>query len=189
MKLSQLLLSVLAAALFSSPASAALLTGVSGSNTVTNYSGAALVSFDLDLKDFTSTTLNFIVEQDDLLASTLSLNALVRNLSGAGINNFRFSSQGISFLAAGSVTPAFGTLGSVSMDAGGATIDFATPEFAEFQFGNPLALAGASDWILDMSNLRAGDTFSITAAVPEPGTMGLMLAGLALVGARRRQRR
>ena len=181
-------LGLLAALALSGSANAALLTGSTGTHQVTDYSGAGIVSFDLDLRDFSATTLGFVLEQGDL-GGPLSLNALVRNLAGAGIERFTFRLQGIGFAGAGSVTPAFGTLGRVEAGEFAAAIDFAAPEYAEFQFGN--VLGGGRDWLLDTAGLRAGDAFTITASVPEPSTSLLMLPMLCLAGlvaARRRQR-
>ena len=164
---------------------AAILTGTTGSNTVTDYSGAGLASFDLDLATFTPTTFSFVLEAGDL-AGPLAFNALVRNLAGTALDEFSFSLNGIAFVAAGSVTPAFGTVGSTTSGAHTANVVFSAPEWAEFQFGNALGVPGATDWLLDTNGLRAGDTFTITAAtvaaaeVPEPSTA--LLAMTALLG-------
>jgi hypothetical protein len=164
---------------------AAILTGTTGSNTVTDYSGAGLASFDLDLATFTPTTFSFVLEAGDL-AGPLAFNALVRNLAGTALDEFSFSLNGIAFFAAGSVTPAFGTVGSTTYGAHMANVVFSAPEWAEFQFGNALGAPGASYWLLDTRGLRAGDTFTITAAtvaaaeVPEPSTA--LLAMTALLG-------
>lgn len=190
MKLSKLFLSFVAALVMSTAANAAILTSSTG-NVVTDYSTPSLVSFDLDLEDFSSTTLNFMIEQDDLLAP-LSLNAIIRNLSGVELERFSFSLDGIAFLAAGSVTPTFGTIGQTSFDSDSASIAFSTPEWAEFHFGNPTGVAGDSDWVLSTAGLAAGDMFSITATVPEPSSLSLVLAAMALIGAvamRRRDQR
>lgn len=181
MKLRSTILALIGAFVIASPASAVVVSSTSGSNAVTDYSGAAQVSFDLDLASLSSTTIHFLIEEDDLVSGTLNLNALVRNLSGSGIERFIFSVQGISFAGAGSVTPTFGTLGAVNYSSSAAGISFKTPEFAEFYFGNPLGNAGQADWQLNLAGLRAGDAFSITAAVPEPGSITLMLAGLGLL--------
>jgi len=63
-----------------------------------------------------------------------------------------------------------------------AVIDFGTPEFAEFHFGNPFAASNKLDWLLDTTGMRAGDRFAITATVPEPSTLTLLLSALALLG-------
>jgi hypothetical protein len=175
----------LAAALALPQAQAAILTGTTGSNTVTDYSGAGLASFDLDLATFTPTTFSFVLEAGDL-AGPLAFNALVRNLAGTALDEFSFTLNGIAFFAAGSVTPAFGTVGGVTSGAHTANVVFSAPEWAEFQFGNALAVPGAADWLLDTRGLRAGDTFTITAAtaaaaeVPEPSSA--LLAMTALLG-------
>lgn len=181
MKLNKLLMAATTALVLSGAANAAVLTSASGLNVVTNYSTSSLVAFDLDLQDFSSTRLNFVLEDGDLLGP-LSMNALVRNLSGYGLSHFTFSLQGITFAAPGSVTPAFGTIKQMTFNNSGAAISFATPEFAEFQFGNPFSLNNKSDWLLDTTGLRAGDAFSITATVPEPSTLTLLLSALALAG-------
>lgn len=193
MKLSKLFFSFLAALAMSTAANAAILTSSTGSsaNVVTDYSTPSLVSFDLDLEDFSSTTLNFMIEQDDLLGP-LSLNAIIRNLSGVGLERFTFTLDGIPFFAAGSVTPTFGTIGQTTFDSDSASIAFSTPEWAEFHFGNPTGVAGDSNWVLSTAGLAAGDSFSITATVPEPSSLSLMLAAMALIGAvavRRRDQR
>jgi hypothetical protein len=183
----------LASALTLSPAGhAAVLTGssVHGGNAVADYSTPGAVSFDLDLEHFAPTRLDFRLEADDLLGP-LSLNAIVRNLSGAALTAFDFRLEGIRFAQAGSVTPTFGTLGRIAYGSDYASIDFQTPEWAEFHVGDPLGAAGATDWLLNTAGLRAGDTFSITAEVPEPSTAALMLSSLCMSGLlalRRRQR-
>lgn len=180
MKTIKLLAGALGALALCGSANAAILTSSSGSpgNSVADYSKASAVSFDLDLKDFSATTLNFVVEEADLLSPHLTLSAIVRNLSGNGLEQFRFAVHGISFAAAGSVTPTFGTLGNVTFRDNMASIAFSSPEWAEFHFGDPFA-AGQHDWLLSSAGLRAGDTFSITTSVPEPATVSLMLAALA----------
>lgn len=174
------------------PANAAVLltTGGSSANTITDYSTAGAVSFDLDLENFNAATLRFALEEGDLLGP-LSLNAIVRNLSGAALNGFQFRLTGIAFAAPGSVTPTFGTLGEVEHGEDYASIAFASPEWAEFHFGNPLDTQGTSNWLLDTRGLHAGDTFVISANVPEPSSLALMLPTLCMAGwmaARRRRK-
>jgi hypothetical protein len=189
MKLSKLC-AFAGALVLSGAANAALLTGSAGSNPVEDFSGAGSVAFNLDLRDFSSTTLHFVLEADDL-QGPLSFDALVRNLAGADLNRFSFSLQGIRFAGAGSVTPSFGSVASIDAGATAAAIDFATPEYAEFQFGDVFGLVGQSDWLLDTAGLQAGDRFSVTATVPEPSTAALVLPMLCLglMAAARRRRK
>lgn len=190
MKLSHLFAALGAALALSSAANAAILTSSTGSsaNTVTSYSTPGLVAFDLDLQNFSGARLDFVIEEEDLLGP-LGMNALVRNLSGEGLGRFAFQLGGIAFSAAGSVTPSFGTVSNVQYSSQAAVIAFAKPEFAEFQFGNPFGLNGKTDWFFDTTGLRAGDTFSITASVPEPSSQMLLLAALAVFGVAAAQRR
>ncbi len=183
MKLTQLFIAALAAAAMSGPASAVILTGTSGSsaNIVTDYSAPAQLAFDLDLHNFASTQFTFKLEDSDLLGP-LAMNAVIRNLSGGALNQFRFTLAGIAFDSAGSVTPTFGTIGQAGIDGNGALIEFATPEWAEFHFGNPFSAGSKNDWTLNTQGLRAGDLFSITATVPEPSSMMLLVAALAMLG-------
>jgi hypothetical protein len=172
------------------PANAAVLltTGGSTANTITDYRGQGAVSFDLDLENFNAATLRFSLEEEDLLGP-LSLNAIVRNLSGTAMNQFHFRLNGISFAAPGSVTPTFGTLGELKHGENHAGIGFASPEWAEFHFGNPLGLHGASNWLLDTRGLNVGDTFVISAEVPEPSTLALLLPTLCMAGLMATRRR
>lgn len=129
-----------------------------------------------------------MIEEDEL-QGPLSLNAVVRNLSGAAVRRFTFTPDGITFAAAGSVTSTFGAVGSVGHTGNLASIGFAQPEFAKFYFDNPFGANGKTDWLLSTANLRAGDAFSITAAVPEPAGIALMLLAMgALLAAKRRNK-
>lgn len=182
----------LAALALSHGANAAILLSTNGSpaNLTTDYSAPGVVSFNLELNDFSATKLNFALEEADL-SGPLSLSAMILNLTGTPISQFGFVLQGISFAGAGSVAPTFGTLGKVRHDSGSVGIGFAHAEPAEFHFGNPLGLQGQSDWLLHTAGLRAGDRFSIVAQVPEPPTGALVLPMLcmaALMAARRRKK-
>lgn len=174
---------------FSSSANAALLVSSNGApgNTVTDYSAAGLVSFDLELLDFSGARLNFVLEEADL-AGPLSLNALIKNMTLLSLPKFSFGLHGISFASSGSVTAGFGTIGSVSTTPDTARIVFSQGETTDFYFGNPLGNAGQFDWVLDTTGMQAGDRFSIVAQVPEPASLALMLPLLAGLAAARRKR-
>lgn len=178
----------IAALAFSTSAHAVVLHSTSGSaaNTVTDYSAAGVVSFDLELRDFQSTTLNFVLEQSDL-AGPLSFSAIIANLVGLPLDRLNFTLQGITYAAAGSVSSFSGATASYSSN--NALIKFPNGETADILFGNPTLLDGRSDWLLDTTGLSAGDTFSIVAQVPEPSTVAMvlpLLAGLLLTRRRKR---
>lgn len=164
-------------------AAAATFTGASGSGSnVVDYSSDSLLSFDLDLVNFSPVTLNFVVDADDLSSPYLSFNFLARNLTGDLFERFHVSLNGVTFSGIGTVTPTFGTLVSSGSGATAAWVIFSPPEPAELYFGNPLGLGGQSDWVLNLSGKNNGDVFTITTAVPEPATWMTMLAGLTLLG-------
>ena len=95
MTITKSILAFTAAMTLAASSQAAMLVTSTGS-TVTDYSGAGSISFDLDLETLGTSQLSFVIEEEDLLGP-LSLNAIVRNLSGAALNQFVFKLQGIRF--------------------------------------------------------------------------------------------
>ncbi|QYF93592.1 PEP-CTERM sorting domain-containing protein [Massilia sp. PAMC28688] len=192
MTVKQLLVSVLGAMAFAGSANAALLssTTTGAGNVVTDYSTGSQVSFDLDLAQLSHTSLTYTVEAADLANPYLSFNALVRNLSGSALHGFALYLDGIAFGPAnGSVTPAFGSVGTVTRTDGKLAITFSAPEYAELHIGNPVLEADKFDWQLATAGLAVGDRFVITSAVPEPGNLTLMLAGMGACAMLRRRRK
>ncbi|HTE14133.1 MAG TPA: PEP-CTERM sorting domain-containing protein [Burkholderiales bacterium] len=176
-------------ALASVPASAVILSSYTSApgNVVTDFSTAGLASFDLDLvSTLPDTTINFTVESADL-GGPIAFNAIVRNFFGSGISRFMLFLEDATFAGIGSVDGTFGSVASVSGSGSVAGISFVPPEFVEFSIGDPF-LNGATDWSINISNLSAGDTFSLRLAVPEPGSLPLFLvAGLGMAALLRRR--
>lgn len=188
MSMTKVVAAAIVAMAFSTSAHAVILQSSSGSaaNTVTDYSEAGVVSFDLALRDFSTTRLNFVLEAADL-AGPLSFSAIIANLVGLPIDRLNLTLQSITYAAAGSVASFSGATASYSSN--NALIKFVNGETADILFGNPTLVAGRSDWLLDTTGLAAGDTFSIVAQVPEPSTVAMVLPLLAgLLLARRRKR-
>lgn len=173
----------------SSSAQAATFLSASGSsaNVVTDYSDAGLISFDLDMANFIPTVLNYEITAADigspLISNSISFNALVRNLTGAGLDYLSVSLSTSSFDSIGTVTRQFG--GTFTIDSSNnnqnALISFSSPEFLDIFIGAPLAGAGEIDWAIKTAALNAGDQLSITISVPEPETYAMLLAGLAFI--------
>jgi hypothetical protein len=157
---------------------------------VEDFSGPGLLSFDLDFANFTPAVLEFRIDDGDL-GMPITFNAIVRNFTGQGLEFLSFTLSQGSFSTVGTVTRLFGG-GSAAVGGPGSAvaISFAPPEFLDVEIGNVLgSTAGALDWRIDNAAFNPGDRFSITVAIPEPGTYALMAAGLGLVGWLARRRR
>lgn len=171
------------------PAQAATFTGVVGSTaaTVADYSADGLISFDIDFPSLTSATLGYTISAMD--SGGLSFNAVLRNLTGAGLEGYTFGLSSGSFGSLGTVTRQFGGTSVIDFNGGNATVSFTPLEFLDVEIGDPLlAGAGRVDWTI--VGLSAGDTLNITvSAVPEPETLAMLLSGLGMVGWIARRRR
>lgn len=180
----------LAAAL---PAQALTFEGavVQGATAVNDYSAIGLLSFDLDLANGAPAVLSWRIDDEDLLAP-IAFNAVIRNLTGAGLQGLTLTLDRGAFASVGSVTRQFsGETSSVTGSGATRTVTFASQEFLDVELGNPLGRTGAQDWTLGQAGFQVGDRFSLTvSAVPEPSQYALLLAGLAGIGwvARRRSR-
>jgi hypothetical protein len=185
-------------------AAAALALGAAGAQAVTfegytagagtlveDFSGPGLLSFDIDFANFVPAVLDYRIDEGDL-GMPVTFNAIVRNFTGQGLEFLSFTLSQGSFSTVGTVTRLFGGAApSVGGPGAVVAISFDPPEFLDLEIGNVLGTtAGALDWRIDNTAFTAGDRFSITVAIPEPGTYALMGAGLGLVGwlARRRSR-
>ena len=171
------------------PAHAADFNGVVGASpaTVVDYSTDGLISFDIDFPSLTSATLGYTITAADMLGG-LSFNAVLRNLTGEGLDQYTFSLSSGLFGNLGTVTPQFGGLSDIAFNGADAIVKFSPMELLDVKIGNPLGDGGV-DWTI--VGLNALDTFSITvSAVPEPETYALMLPGLGLIAlsVRRRMR-
>jgi hypothetical protein len=173
------------------PASAALLVNqaTDGLSLAADYSSDGLIAFDLDLNDALPVRLDFMLSAADV-GGALDLNAVLRNLTGAGIDRLNFTLSIGSFAGAGSVTRPFGGgATTVGVDGQLASLTFLGTEYLDIFIGNPFAEPGVSDWRIDTSGLNAGDVLAITIAVPEPGAVALVLSALLALGAVRARRR
>lgn len=159
-------------------------------NEVQDFSEAGLIAFNLDLRHLSTVTLSYTLTAEDL-AGPLTFNAVIANLGALDLNSVRFSLSAGSFDSIGTVSRTFGGTASVTTWGGNshARIVLDTPEYFELEVGNPYLQAGQMDWTVSTAQLKAGDTLSITVAVPEPQTYALVLGGLAVAGIAVRRRR
>jgi len=161
-----------------------------GATVVADYAANGLISFDIDFASFAPATVTYRIDDGDLAAGTVSLNAILRNLvAGVGFDAYTVALGSGSFASAGSVTRQFGGSTQLSVAPQLATIGFTPAEYLDIELGNALGTTpGAQDWLL--GGLAVGDRISLTVTpVPEPGAVALMLAGLGVIGfvARRRK--
>ena len=165
---------------------------LSGPGRFTDHSAPGLLAFDFEPDSLdTALSVTYVLGAEDLTAP-LSFNAVLRNLTNSplGIEVLRLSLGGASFAAPGSVSRAFGGTATLALDGDAATLHFAPPEFFEVELGDAFGTtAGASNWTLAVTGLRAGDHITIMAAVPEPATWAMLAAGLGLLGAATRKAR
>ena len=187
MKLRQLLVSLAAALATAGAAQAATFEGATGAAHVTSYSDASNLWFDIDFTSAGAVTLNFTVEAADL-SGGLNFNSLVRNLSGLGFDQLVFSLSGATFSTPGTLaTDGFQAITSQGWNAQQLWATFSPALTTEFHVGAPLGTG--TDWTLSLAGAQVGDTFAITAAVPEPGAIAMLLAGFGVMGAMARRRR
>lgn len=193
MKLHHIALAAIAAATLATQAQAAVFNGATtaGGNTVTEFTLGSDLSFDLDLLSKAPVTLNFTLESADFSGDPMTFSALVRNLTGLGFDSVNVTLSGITFSgAAGTIaTDGFSSIGVFGNSATQGWASFTPGLTSEFYIGNPLGNPAHANWTLNLEGLEAGQQFSVTVAVPEPGTYGMVVAGLAALGLAARRRK
>ncbi|MBU0602548.1 MAG: hypothetical protein KKD25_09130 [Gammaproteobacteria bacterium] len=156
----------------------------------TSFSSASLLALDLTLFNALPTAMSFVVDADDIAAGGIDFNALIREVSGAGLPGLRLTLSGARFGSIGSARGATQsgdlpdvTFGGSATDVIVSAVASASASFTEIYVGNPFYEDTLDDWRIAFDTMHAGDVFSLNVAVvPEPREWMLMLAGLGMIG-------
>jgi MYXO-CTERM domain-containing protein len=190
-----------ALALCSPAAQAVSLTSVVDNGNVvdTSFSTDSQISLDLSYFNSDPVTLTYTVSADDILAGSVSFDAIVRQVAaGQSFNQITLGlTGGALFSLVGSVS-SLNNATPVSAGTQGIFENLALVSVAgtttEAYLGDPL-LEGATEWRIGFGTLQANQTFTLivaapaaTPAVPEPATWALALGGLGLLAGVARRR-
>ena len=167
---------------------AAIVTPITlNGNTYQDHSASNLLSVDPDFTKFQPMVLSIEVEAGD--GPLLAFNSVVDLLDGRDPGCFSLELSGATWAFVGTFDPGIGQLFLVRNEP--TVIAFTTlGESDGFVLGNPFALSGENDWMIDVSSLSVGSSFTLTMTpAPEPGTALLGLLGaVGLVKMCRRKR-
>ncbi len=182
---SLLSLAAAAAVSMSSPSQALTLVSstLNGNAIDASFSTPELVAVDFAFQAPGAVSLVFELDAGDVLRGTAGFNGIVDNLSSDGFGVLRVAvDRGT--LTAGAVESNDGSVTVAAPDARSVGISFSPAMTTQAYLGDALLTGTAADWTIGLDSLSAGDrlTLTVTAAVPEPTTWALTLAGLALVG-------
>jgi hypothetical protein len=158
----------------------------------TAFSVSDRLALDIDFQSSAPVVVTGVLEAADV-ASSVGFNSILRHLFGSsGFKAVTLTlSPGASFVL-GSIEAVDASVPDVLLQAGGmrAWIEPA-PGLDELYVGDPLAFGVPyADWRIQFAGLGVGDAFTLQiAAVPQPGSLALLLGGVAALGLARRRRR
>ena len=192
-------LACVALALSSPAAHAVSLTSVVDNGNVvdTSFSTESQISLDLSYFNSAPVTLTYTVSADDVLAGSVSFDAIVRQVAaGQNFNQITLGLTGGALFSLVGSASSINNAVPVSAGTQGIFENLALVAVAgstnEAYLGDPL-LEGATEWRIGFGTLQADQTFTLIVAtqapaVPEPATWALALGGLGLIArvARRR---
>lgn len=161
-------------------------------NAVEDFSDAGALSFTLGLENLTPVSLTYVVGGAD--GAQLAFDALIDNFLRTPMKSLVFAlDNGATFGSLGSAHAPFSTVSVSRLSNSTARLAFGdNGEGYGVEVGDVFGTtAGATDWLIQLNGLQAGQSFTmtITTAVPEPSTYALVVTGLAVAGIAARRRR